>query len=297
MLKKTRKGAYAEYLANYMLSNLGFTAPVPRQEDYGIDLFCSLNQDTLNRTLFGDSYAIQIKSAFKPVVYGRTKKKWDQSQIRFLFELKLPFFLGIVDLPSDSLSIYPLSTFRFIKKQFPNCSLITFQMNSNPGGVTTIHDIHNVRTINTLEDDKGDHKNYIIDLQHPILKIDSKGLKNETEFANYHKILQKYIRLESINIAIDSLGWPTFHWPQNYTTNVDEAVFKWIHFDDEPHISNPDKIIDINSDLIIALALSFKLHNRIEEYDALCQITQKFKDYHKSHELGIKHAGLFEPIP
>ncbi len=42
MLKYTRKGAHAEYLANYLLSLLGFTAPVPRQEDYGVAAICAL---------------------------------------------------------------------------------------------------------------------------------------------------------------------------------------------------------------------------------------------------------------
>ena len=90
--------------------------------------------------------------------------------------------------------------------------------------------------------------------------------------ATYYSILQKFIRLEAINIAVDSLGWPTFHWPQKYSTNNDSAVFKWIHYDDEPEISNPETILDFNSDLIISLALSFKLHGRMKEFDALCEI-------------------------
>ena len=182
-----RKGSYAEYLAIYLLSNLGFTTPVPRQEDYGVDLFCSLNQKTDNRTVVGDSYAVQIKSSFNSVSYGKSGKKADRSQIDFLFNLKIPFFLGVVDLSTDSLNIYPLSTFRFVKKTHPNCSLITFKMDPNPGGETTIHDITEVKSNLKLEKDKGDNNNYIIDLQHPILKIDSNGLKKDENYKLYLK--------------------------------------------------------------------------------------------------------------
>ena len=42
MLRNTIKGSHTEYLANYYLSILGFSTPVPRQEDYGkVDLFAS----------------------------------------------------------------------------------------------------------------------------------------------------------------------------------------------------------------------------------------------------------------
>lgn len=167
MLKQTRKGAHAEYLANYMLSLLGFTAPVPRQEDYGVDFFCSLNIDDNNRTLVGDAYAIQIKSTVTSLTYGKdSTNNWRRDQIDFLFNLKVPFFLGIVDLDSETLSIYSLSTHRFIKKAHPNCSLITFEFNPS-SGETEIHGIANSTQVSNVKKDKGDHKNYKIRQLYP----------------------------------------------------------------------------------------------------------------------------------
>lgn len=283
MLKKTRKGAYAEYLANYMLSVLGFTAPVPRQEDYGIDLFCSLNRDEETRTLAGESYAVQIKSSFKSIVFGKAQSgKWDRSQIDFLFNLKLPFFLCIVDLKTDTLNVYSFSAFRFVKKKYPNCSLITFKIYPNPGGMSIIHDIEDILDVKDLEGDLGDHKNYIINLGHPILQINSKGLKSDLELKNYIEILRIYIRLEIKNIVFDDLKWPHFHWPHKYTTNSSNIEYKWIHFDDEPLISNPDLMLAFNGQFLIALALSFKLHNRVNEYDSLRVITRSLPNFHKS---------------
>lgn len=298
MLKDTRKGAYAEYLSTYILSYLGFATPVPRQEDYGIDFFCSLNYNAGDSTIVGDSYAVQIKSSFKPVVYGKFKKgKWDQKQIKFLFELQVPFYFGIVDLNNDTLNLYTTSAFRFIKKEFPNCSTITFTFYEEPGGENIVHYIDQIKPIKKLKENQGDHNNYFINLRHPVLQINVKDLNDESTIDKYIKILRMHVRMEMRNIAYDLLKWPTFYWPHKFTTNVEDelkTIYKWIHFDDEPHISNPDLILEQNADLIIALALSYKLHNRMDEYNELCKITRRLNIIHKSEELGKKHPGLFE---
>lgn len=294
MLKHTRKGAHAEYLANYMLSLLGFTAPVPRQEDYGVDFFCSLNIDDNNRTLVGDAYAIQIKSTTDSLIYGKdSKNNWRRDQIDFLFNVKVPFFLGVVDLESETLSIYSLSTHRFIKKVHPNCSLITFEFDPSPGE-TKIHGITASSQVSNLLKDYGDHKNYKINLQHPVIQITSKSLNDPIRTNEYINTMRLHIRMEQKNIVFDELKWPHFHWPHRYITNHSDIEYKWIHFDGEPEISNPDIILNHNGQLINALALSFKLYNRKPEYEAMLTITKSLPDFHQLGELKSKHPEIYD---
>lgn len=294
MLNHTRKGAHAEYLANYLLSVIGFTAQVPRQEDYGIDFFCSLNKNDKSRTTVGDAFAVQIKSAFTPLVYGKdSQNNWRKEHIEFLFGMKIPFFLGIIDLENDSLSLYNLSVFRFVKKQCPNCSLITFKMRKSEG-ITTINGIENTKPISgKIKGNKGDGLNYIIELQHPIIRITSNDLKNEATLVKYSSILQEHLNVEKKNIVIDYLDWPLFYWPHNFTTNSREIDFKWIHYDDEADLSNPQKLVDKNADFIVALALSYKLHGQVEEYEALRKIIQKISFHQIRPELFRKHPELY----
>jgi hypothetical protein len=41
-LLSVKKGDRAEYLAQYILSSIAVTVPVPRQEDFGSDFHCSM---------------------------------------------------------------------------------------------------------------------------------------------------------------------------------------------------------------------------------------------------------------
>lgn len=292
MLKKTRKGTHAEYLANYYLSILGFTAPVPRQEDYGIDLFCNLTTENEHQIFQGEPFMVQVKSSFEEITFGKKKDGWNKHEIDFLFSIKSPLFFGIVNLEDDALNIYPTSLLWFIKKEYPNCSHIVFRMNEKVG--ESIHHIPKERkNIRSWKSRGGDGYRYICDLQSPLLKITSKDLKNKERRSLFKEILKIAIRMEQINIVFDELGLPHFHWPFKYSTNSSNIEYKNIHYDDEPQISNPRKIMEKTGQMLIALALSFKLHGYNQEYLQMTEITKLLPDYHYIKELHDKHPELF----
>ena len=281
MLKNTRKGAYAEYFAIYIFSVLGFTTPVPRQEDYGVDLFCSLNHNKKNQTFVGDAYAVQVKSSYSDITYGITHKgRASKEQIDFLFNLEIPFFISIVDLNNQTISLYSTSPYRFVKKEHPDCSAIRFKFEQSIGN-STIHTDYTRRKIRNPTNIKGDGYKYTVNLQHPIVSIQAEDIQDVNQVYHFREILRTYVRLEQKNIVFDDLHWPHFHWPHKFTTNDKNVTFKWIHYDDEPDISNPDRILEQNGQLIIALALSFKLHGRTKEYEAIKTITRALPDFHK----------------
>lgn len=96
------QGNRSEYLAIPALSKLGFTIPVPRQEDrFGVDFIVHLAY-MKGRTVVpsGRSFGIQIKSTMAPIVFDK------QEDRESLFNSNMPFFIGVVNRESLSLTIY-----------------------------------------------------------------------------------------------------------------------------------------------------------------------------------------------
>src|SRR5204862_4612063 len=77
-----------EYLAQYFLSALGVSAPVIRQEDIGVDFFCSLAREENKKLTFHSPYMVQQGAAdAKEFIYGgyTDKGKWRGEGVEWLF--------------------------------------------------------------------------------------------------------------------------------------------------------------------------------------------------------------------
>lgn len=96
------QGNRSEYLAIPALSKLGFTVPIPRQEDhFGVDFIVHLAKMVDNTvTPTGKSFGIQIKSDKKPLIFEK------QDDIECLYSSSLPFFLGIVSRKNLTLTVH-----------------------------------------------------------------------------------------------------------------------------------------------------------------------------------------------
>lgn len=96
------QGNRSEYLAIPALSKLGFTIPVPRQEDrFGIDFIVHLARLEENTVIpIGKSFGIQIKANEKPLVFS------GQEERDCLYESTIPFFLGVVSRENLTLTVY-----------------------------------------------------------------------------------------------------------------------------------------------------------------------------------------------
>ncbi|MEZ4891484.1 MAG: hypothetical protein R2778_00510 [Saprospiraceae bacterium] len=150
------------------------------------------------------------------------------------------------------------------------------------------YDINNTKAIKNWNDAGGDGRVYKIKLQRPLLSVPISKLKDLPFIDQVKRILEVYIRMEHRNIIQDELSWPTFYWPSKYSTNNEEITYKWIHYTDNPELTNPDRILEDNGQLLNALAISYRLHNRIEEFDSLNVILKNLPDGHKFEELRSK---------
>ena len=101
-----RSANIAEGLAIQMLRPFAAVAPVPREEDYGIDLIGTLMRRSGKVYVAEDSFAIQIKtrtSADFPL-FG--------DGIRWLRELDMPYFPVVADLGRATLSLFTINRHR-----------------------------------------------------------------------------------------------------------------------------------------------------------------------------------------
>jgi hypothetical protein len=124
-----REGDRSEYLANYLLSGIGLVIPFPRQEDIGIDFYCSLADQERGSLTFGFPYLVQVKSSSETELsFGSVKEgKWRHEDIQWLFRQELPLFIGFVDKSAPRLDLFNTSAFWFTVMAHPNCSQIVFK--------------------------------------------------------------------------------------------------------------------------------------------------------------------------
>lgn len=94
------EGSRSEILADYLFSGWGTVTPVRRQDDYGIDLYCTLTERVGQRALVSDYFVVQIKSIIEPWVFE------GEHSVRWLVEYPSPLFLACVDKKAGILRVY-----------------------------------------------------------------------------------------------------------------------------------------------------------------------------------------------
>jgi hypothetical protein len=94
------EGSRSEILADFLLSGWGTVTPVRRQDDFGVDLYCTLTKDVGQRSVVTEYYSVQVKSNDDPWNFDTS------DEIQWLFDHPIPLFLACVDKTTTVLSIY-----------------------------------------------------------------------------------------------------------------------------------------------------------------------------------------------
>jgi Domain of unknown function (DUF4365) len=98
-----KEGSRSEILADYLFSRWGAVTPVRRQDDVGVDLYCTLSDRLGRRTVVRDYFGVQVKSGTDPWVFKH------QNSVKWLVEYPTPLFLACVDKEKGSVSVYHLT--------------------------------------------------------------------------------------------------------------------------------------------------------------------------------------------
>jgi len=196
-------GNRSEYLAIPALAKLGFTVPVPRQEDhFGVDFIvhlASLEDQTVHPT--GKSFGIQIKSNEEPLTFDK------QHSIACLYGSVLPFFLGIVSRKNLTLTVYNTIN-RLLCYWF--C-----------GPERKIRIVFGGKHAGPPQKDTDGY--WLAYTGKPILEVNlaepEKPDERSAEIEKLHSTMASWINLENQNLSLKEQQVPLFYWPTQYETN------------------------------------------------------------------------------
>ena len=98
-----RRANIAEGLAGQMLRPVAAIAPVPREEDHGIDFIATLLRRDGRCFVAEDSFVTQVKT------HTAARFEFQGVGIRWLRQLRLPYFPMVVDFSAASVSLFTLN--------------------------------------------------------------------------------------------------------------------------------------------------------------------------------------------
>ena len=197
-----------EYLAQYFLSALGVSAPVIRQEDIGVDFFCSLAREENKKLTFHSPYMVQQGAAdAKEFIYGgyTDKGKWRGEGVEWLFSQELPLFACITDREKARFRLYSTSAMWLVCYQFGTMTQIELCPDEH-------HDpLKESRGDRIGKEGHGDGFEYRVPLGNPVVDLDIFQLTKD----NRQQAIQALtiaINVEQTNLTFRRLGVYVASW-------------------------------------------------------------------------------------
>lgn len=192
-----RKGDWNEDLGILLLKALAAVAPVPRQEDFGVDAVATLlRSDRKSRCLYAEeSFWVQFKSeSQKTLSYKGQELDW-------LKNLQLPFFIGQVRRRDSSLRLFPAHVLNefFVLRDFRNFKELVVKLHYDGGAKRLVKE-----------------DSYELYLGEPLLTINIKQASDPAFTEHAYQILRDYLRLEHQNVNSRRLR---FYRHIKWTTN------------------------------------------------------------------------------
>jgi hypothetical protein len=206
------QGFRAESLAQYILSEFGPCIRVTKENDYGLDLICSLMDVKGPVGYVKEVFGIQVKSGKEPFRYNGVHL------LTWLTNLNIPLFFARVNRKKASLKLYCSWTLTFIlqweTKGFVKNNLL-FLPEDN---------------LNTeLKHPEETENETIIHLGKPIIELDTMQLSDKTFRDKIFKILDEWVSFEYQNYAYRIAGIPVSFGYKTWTTNesLDTSFREW----------------------------------------------------------------------
>ena len=188
------EGSRSEILADYLFSTWGTVTPVRRQDDYGIDLFCTLTKRIGQRAFVTDHYSVQVKSTTDPwVLEGNDSVEW-------LANHPTPLYLACVDKGGAQLSIYRTAA-RFLAAMWPHDRLVLTPAVGDEGHCPQWRDPAN------------------FDLSAPILRVGLADLNDATRLSELRQVFEYWVGVDRDQCAMRRMGLLRVREPDRYRVN------------------------------------------------------------------------------
>jgi hypothetical protein len=268
-----------EYLAQYFLAALGVSAPVIRQEDIGVDFFCSLAREENRKLTFHSPFMVQhgAEGSKKFTYGGYVDGKWRSDEIDWLFSQELPLFLCVTNREQGHFQLYSTSAMWLLRYQFGTMTSIVLCPDEK-------HDPLKESVRDKIgKEGHGDGFEYHVPLGNPIVDVGFLDLKKNTR-ANIIESLRKAIALEQMNITLRRLGVHVASWFPNITPNdpaslevSGNAVF-W----NGSTAMNEVRQLESLKDIVVTLALNIQAQAQADTAEKLANLAPVFRFYRRS---------------
>jgi hypothetical protein len=263
-----REGDRSEYLALYLLSALGLVTQVPRQEDVGFDLVCSVADQETGFLTFRHQYLVSIKSVgrYSPVVMTPSRE-WDgdyPTHIHWLFELDLPLLLAVVDRRAGLLYLYSTLPAWFLRyrEHYQHCGKLTLKPRVRSRNADVIQ-VEPTR-LDELKGHPGKY-HYRVNLGHPMFSISTEDVSNEEKLKTLKIRLRRAITLADQTIRYAKAGAPYFYWFHETARDFSQynPAFFCHSLPVDPAIHN--RVLADISPILSSLALFYKATGQHEQ--------------------------------
>jgi hypothetical protein len=291
-----RQGNRSEYLALYILSALGICISVPRQEDIGIDFYCSLAKNEGKRMTFYSPFVVQVKSSSeKEISYGGPdkKKRWKKEEIEWLFNQELPLLIAIVDKENLIMKLYATSNMWAARYTGGDVGQVVLQ----PDKLSKDNDVPMPQSISVSDwpAGVGDGKKWLVPLGPPILSISINDVENEAKIDEYKRMLSFPLYMEQENITYRRLQVHCSKWPHRFTTNKPEKFVYGLCYAANPTPgANTSEQLKSLAPIIATLAFNYKSQGKSLEIESLKPIVKLIPSSRELRVLRDKVPELFE---
>lgn len=249
-LEAPQRGKRAELLATYILSSIAAVTQVRREDDYGIDLLCTLVSKQRNVLRAGRAFGVQVKSASDSLVkYGGLDKNgnWKGYEIDWLFNQDQPILIALADIENYQVRLYVTFQIWYLR----------YQIGRNPGEILLVPDEellaasfepHSVQwrykdeplPYTCKSGTAGNGFSYRVPLGKPIVTM-SVDENDENLLREIRKILDRSLELDYMNIRYRSMDIAYYQeWKSWETNRLPEATIQWQFWNTTPdgHLEN-----------------------------------------------------------
>lgn len=162
----------AEILADYVFSSWGTVTPARRNDDHGIDLYCTLTERIGQRSIVRAYYSVQVKSNSDPWIFK------DEEEIRWVIEYPTPLFLACVDQNALVLSVYQTMP-RYLAGMWPPGKQLEMVPSAADEG-------------KCAQWEDGER----FDLSAPIIRVSLEDIVRGDHMENFHRILRFWVDVD-----------------------------------------------------------------------------------------------------
>jgi hypothetical protein len=190
------EGSRSEILADYLFASWGTVTPVRRQDDYGVDLYCTLTDRIGQRAVVKEYFVVQVKSGTDPWVFD------DQDSVRWLVEYPVPLFLACVEKKEGILRVY------HVAPRFSVWALgkLPERLELTPQDST---DGTSVQWENAQQ----------YSLSAPILQVNLADLMSDERIVALKEVFRQWVQVDRENCDLVRKGLLRFRMPATYRTN------------------------------------------------------------------------------